>query len=282
MGAVPQRIDGRTVELVPSNSRKLLIPREHGSWGLWILPLLSGAVVGMSSPRAAWTPLLWFCLVSTCAFLINQPLESLLGFSLFKIRTQHERHAVTTWIASFGTLAAAGGVGLVIGGRSWIILLLPLAVAAFMIRARFGFARSKRMAKELTGSVVLTSTAAGAYYASTGTLDQRALTLWLACTIFAIGQIEYVQLRLRMAGPKSRKQKVVAGLRILAWYMAIMIGAIEFAPVLAPLAFIPAISRLVVWMAGPPQPLRVHRLGWTELVQNVVFAVLITVAYVGK
>src|SRR6476469_10615580 len=84
----------------------LLVPREHGSWGLWLLPLISGAVVGyLFSPHAALAPVLWFGLAATSAFLIYHPLESLLGLSLVKTRSQRQQRAALLWVIVF-TIAA--------------------------------------------------------------------------------------------------------------------------------------------------------------------------------
>ena len=95
----------------PSAGR-LLILREHGSWGLWILPLISGAVVGFSVSHERIAPLAWFYCMSACVFLLNQPMEVLLDLSVLKIRNQHERNAVIAWLSGFGALAVLSAMQL--------------------------------------------------------------------------------------------------------------------------------------------------------------------------
>ena len=64
---------------------RLLVPREHGTWGLLLFPLISGTIVGYgASPNSSMKPALWFLLAALSTFLIYQPLESLLGLSLDK------------------------------------------------------------------------------------------------------------------------------------------------------------------------------------------------------
>src|SRR5438270_10221971 len=187
---------------------RLLLPREHGSWALWILPLISGAVAGcISRPGAALAPALWFSSVAMAAFLIHQPLESLLGLSLLKVRSLREQRVAAVWVAGWTMIAVLGLARLLQMHRGLIFALGLVALACFGLAARFGHARSLRVSKQFVGAVGLTSTAAGAYYATTGGFSQTALLLWLAFWIFAAGQIEYVQLRLRTARMTTRAGK---------------------------------------------------------------------------
>src|ERR1051326_6002406 len=199
---------------VTPNEKRLLIPREHGSWALWMLPLISGGIVGFAgTPRAATAPALWFCLVASAAFLIHQPLESLLGVSVFKVRSLREQRIAVFWVIGLTSMAVLGVIALLQLQRGLVFAFGLAAAACFALAALFGSARSLRVAKQLVGALGLTSTAAGAYYVTTGRVDRTALELWLACWLFAAGQIEYVQLRLRTAYARSRYDKVKAGWR---------------------------------------------------------------------
>jgi hypothetical protein len=138
--------------------------------------------------------------------------------------------------------------------------------------------------KQLIGAVGLTSTAAGAYYAMTGRMDRTALVLWLASWCFAVGQIEYVQLRLRTAQVRSRLQKARAGMGVSLFHWVMTGGAVAAwlagaAPLLLVVAFIPAMARLTSWLLRPWRPLGVHILGVSELLQGVVFNVLLAMAF---
>jgi len=47
--------------VVTPNEKRLLLPREHGAWALWLLPLISGGIVGFVRGGAvAPAPALWF------------------------------------------------------------------------------------------------------------------------------------------------------------------------------------------------------------------------------
>jgi len=164
-------------------------------------------------------------------------------------------------------------------GYVWLIALVFVGGIAFAQRAFFGFSRKNRVLKELIGTIALTATAAGAYYMMTGVVTKTAILLWLASSLFAVEQIEYVQLRLRTASPRSRLRKYEAGRKLLALHMAVILLALIYGPVLLALAFVPAALRIIVWMSSRPQPLHLHRLGWTELLHNIVFTALLIAAY---
>jgi hypothetical protein len=264
----------------------LLVPREHGSWGLWLLPLISGAVVGcVYDPHAALAPVLWFGLAAASAFLIYQPLESLLGLSLVKARSQRQQRTALIWVIVFTIAAVCSVLELLHLQRFMVLVIGVVASGCFGVRSLLGRSRRVRVLKQLIGALGLSSTAAGAYYAATGRMDRTALLLWLASWLFAIGQIEYVQLRLRSAQVRSRRQRAmnslaVSGFHVLVMSIAIAAGMAHAAPLLLGLTFIPAVVRLAVWIVRSWRPLGVHILGISELVQGIVFNGLLIAAFV--
>jgi hypothetical protein len=65
---------------------------------------------------------------------------------------------------------------------------------------------------------------------------------------------------------------LMAGAAIAAW----LAGS---APLLLAVAFIPALARLTSWLLRPWRPLGVHLLGLSELLQGVIFNVLLAAAF---
>jgi len=264
----------------------LLVPREHGSWGLWLLPLITGAVVGyVFGPHAALAPVLWFGLAAASAFLIYQPLESLLGLSLIKTRSQRQQRTALIWIIALIIAAVCSVLELLHLQRFLVLLIGVVASGCFGVRSLLGRSRRVRVLKQLIGALGLSSTAAGAYYAATGRMDRTALMIWLASWLFAVGQIEYVQLRLRSAQVKSSRQRAINSLavsvfHVLVMSIAIVAGMAHAAPLLLGLAFIPAVVRLAVWIIRSWRPLGVHILGISELAQGIVFNGLLVAAFV--
>jgi hypothetical protein len=269
---------------------KLLIPREHGSWGLWITPMASAGAVALLRPPSdfhgmSWLPpvdlLLWFAVMCTLAFMIYQPLEELMGLSLFRLRTPEEKRAAMVWIASFGLLSLAFFLLITYGmDRGKLLWLALLAGVCFGARAALGMDRRFRVLKELIGALALSSTAVGAYYCVANRVNQTAIGLWLASWLFAVGQIEYVQLRIHTAS-KPDPQRAA---RVLAFHLLLPLAVtvawyFHYAPLWMIVAFVPAIVRILLWKFAPPKKLNVRRLGVTELMLGIAFGVLLAGAY---
>lgn len=280
---------GRTKILYfPRSSRgdhQILMPREHGSWALWLLPLVSGGIVGyLSAPDTAAAPAFWFALVAVSAFLIHQPLESLLGVSVLRLRSLHEQRVAVFWVIGLTALGVLGMVELLRLHRALIFVFAAIALGSFLLSALFGRTRSLRISKQHIGALGLTSAAAGAYYVTSGHISRAALLMWLGAWIFASCQIEYVQLRIRTANVRSRRNKITAGwklcfLHLLLLGVVITLQAATQATPLFSLLFLPAVARLVFWMLRPARPLRLYLLGFSELFQSILFNALLTAAF---
>ena len=265
--------------------RALVVPREHGAWGILLVPLFTGACVGLvQTPRLL--PVAWFTLAALALFWLRTPLEGWLGTTPLKAQTAAEKR--TLWAASLSLAMVAAvclGVLLVPGSNRGLWLLGGLAGVAFAIQAGLKqLGRRFRMAAQLVGAIGLTSTAPGAYYVATGQLDARALALWLANWLFAGDQIHFVQLRIHAARAAGWKEKLQRGRLFFAGQFAMLLALAAAAgfgllPWWSLAAFLPVLFRGLAWFQGPPEPLRVRQLGWSELSQSVIFGLLLVAAF---
>lgn len=270
----------------PQPNIRVLVPREHGTWGLLLFPLISGAIVGhYASPNASLKAALWFFLTALSAFLIYQPLESLLGFSLIKARSERQQRVATISVIVLAVMATAGVLELFNLHRGAVLGIGLVALGCFGVRISLGSSRAMRVPRQLIGALGLSSAAAGAYYAATGQIGWTGILLWLASWFFAVGQIEYVHLRISTAQVRLRRQKLRSSITV-CWLHLLMIATcvtaacIGLAPPLLALAFIPSIIRLGVWLTRPWRPLGVHILGVSELAQGLLFNILLVGAFV--
>jgi len=279
----------RKVLVFPGPSRpavRLMVPREHGTWGLLLFPLISGAIVGyVASSKTSVKPALWFLLTALSAFLIYQPLESLLGLSLIKARSQRQQRIAILSVIALAVIATAGVLELFNLRRGMVLGFGLMALGCFGIRLLLGTSRLMRVPRQLIGAMGLSSAAGGAYYAASGRIDRTGILLWLASWLFAAGQIEYVHLRISTAQVRSRRQKVRSSLGVCFLHL-LMIGAsitaafAGFAPFLLALAFAPSVIRIAVWLVKPWQPLGIHILGFSELLQGLLFNILLIFAFI--
>jgi YwiC-like protein len=266
--------------------RALVIPREHGAWGLLLVPLFTGVVAGYASEHRIW-PLLVFTVTALSLFWLRTSLESLIGTSSLTANTERERWTALIASMLLATLATACLAGLMWKGQNLQLLLLGGATAlAFLIQSVLrSLGRKTRMAAQLVGAIGLVCTAPAAYYIGTGRLDKRALILWLANWIFVGNQIHFVQLRIHSARATTLSQKLAHG-KFFLLAQPVLFASLVFAdfwrviPPLAIVAFFPALLRGTLWFFTKPEPLDVRRLGWSEMKQGVAFGLLLAVAFI--
>jgi YwiC-like protein len=265
--------------------RALVVPREHGAWGMLLVPLATGAMTGLlHGGRASFLPLL---IVATLTiFWLRTPVESWLGTNPIKAQSVEERKAVEHFIVMLVGIAALTLGALFVGGRNEQLVLLGLVAATAFAGQAFlkKLSRRTRMLSQFVGAIGLTSTAPAGYCVAVGHLDTRAFLLWLANWIFAIDQIHFVQVRIHSNRATGFTEKMACGWAFLvtqAVLVAMLVGIwrARMLPALALLAFGPALARGIVWFFMPPRPLAVRRLGWTELAHAVTFGILLVAGF---
>lgn len=263
----------------------LILPREHGAWGLLLVPMITGA--GVALHRASnVAPLILLATAALALFWLRTPLENLLGTAAMRIQNLEEAHAVRSFIALLGAVAAVALGALLWAGRNPDLWLLGTGVAAaFVVQAALKkLGRNTRMLSEMVGTIGLTASAPAAYYVITGSFDTNAWMLWIANLLFAGDQIHYVQLRIHTAKLQGFRAKFAKGWPF-AVGQAIVTAVITIAcldrlmPPIASLAFAPLLFRGWFYFIAEPTPLVVRRLGWNELKHATVFCVLFISAF---
>ena len=233
------------------------LPREHGAWGILLIPfataagvsgvfdwkvaLLLGAVLSFYLARASFlkNDLKWtITLLAVCAGLV---LLLLIGARLW-------------WLAAFGAVAA------------------PLA-----------FRKTERsVPAQLLAVAGLTLTAPAAWYAATGRLDSKALWLWLLNVLYFGGGVFYVKMHVAAAIRRkplgSWREKMALGAGTLLYYTGALVclgvlAAANAVPAVALIAFAPVAARAAAGVGRLSPTLRIKRLGWTEVAYSIVFAV---------
>lgn len=252
---------------------------------MWLLPLITGAVTGAAhAPHFSGWAILWLFVAAASGFLVYQPLEVLFGSSLFRVRSTPEKQVLVGWVLLVSMVGGMAVFDLILLGRGRVLWFAVLGIVCFGLRILLGKARHFRVTRQILGALGLSSTAAAAYYVTAGFLDQRALLLWTANWLFAAGQIEYVQLRVRTTAAQSRQEKFSAGIKLFAYHLVLLLFALAataehlVSPLFA-IAFVPAFLRIVAWVMGRPAKINFHALGFSELFQSLAFSGLILWAF---
>lgn len=268
-----------------SRTKGLVIPREHGAWGILLVPLVTAGCVGFLRGNGI-VAFIQFLTAALALFWLRTPVEVLLGSSTLHAHTAEEKRTVWQATLIISSFAALPLYFLFRNGQHLgLVFIGAIAGAAFATQACVKlFGRKMRMPAQMIGAIGLTSTAAGAYYAVTGRLDSLAYALWAANWLFACDQIHYVQLRLRNSKTAGLRNRFGRGWLFLALQgaMLLVIASLSVAtelPLFTAVAFLPIVIRGVVWVFQKPEALDVQWLGVTELLQAITFGVLLITSF---
>ena len=270
----------------PGRQRSLIIPREHGAWGILLVPLSTGAAVGLLEGGRA-LPLVPLVIAALGLFWLRTPLESWIGTTPVRARTPGEFRLVRNTAIALALMSIAALGWLFNAGRNRELAWIGAAAAvAFLLQALIRRVwRNARTAAQMIGAAGLTSTGPAAYYVVTGRLDTSAWSLWAANLLFAMNQIHFVQIRIQAAQAKTRRQKLSIGRAFLAGQIctvALLTGAcaLRLFPWPAAIAFGPVLCRGFAWFTAGARPLAIHALGKSELAYACAFGVLLVIGSV--
>jgi hypothetical protein len=264
-----------------ARQRSLIVPREHGAWGILLVPLFTGACLGLLAGGSPWS-LVPLVAVALSLFWLRTPIESWMGTTPVRARSGPEIRLVRRTVLALTGVAAVAGIWLFWRGRNRDLWWLGCAAAAAFLlqtiaRKRWRIART---APQMIGAAGLTATAPAAYYVATGLWNATAWSLWAANLLFAMNQIHFVHLRIHAARAGSRGEKLASGHPFLvgqALLIVLLTGACTFHlfPWYGAIAFLPILYRGFAWFGVKPEPLAVRTLGKSELAYACLFGLVL-------
>ena len=269
----------------PRTRLTIPLPKEHGSWAMFSVPLIIGFAVAASWQ---WRSVL---LISAALglFLVRFPIDTLIKT---RRRPQVDRMWLIRWAVIYGLSAAlCGGWLIVIDQLYW---LLPLGVVGVALLAYHWWLvehRQEMSARgELAGIFGLALGAPLAYYVSTGSIDGTAVGLWIVNALYFGGTVFYIKLKVRQQpkepAPDRVSERLVKAKACLTYQsvvltLIILLVAFNRLPALALLAFVPMTLKVLYGAAQwqDRKSLSLPRLGVIEIVHSTLFAMLIIVAF---
>ena len=119
--------------LTRSRAGGFFLPREHGAWGMLLVPIVTGAAAGSPhGERLIWT--LLFAAAALGLFCLRTPLEAGLGISALRPQNDRERKLVYYLIYLYACVACLPLAVLMLWARAYGLLLLGAAAAiAFLL-----------------------------------------------------------------------------------------------------------------------------------------------------
>jgi hypothetical protein len=259
------------------------MPAEHGAWGILIVPFLCAAVVAAASSNGSAVPLTLAAVSVLGVFLLRGSLQS----------HGHWRALFLPAHLALAVLAAAAAALLMfLYDRYWLLAVAAGGLALYLLQCALTrnhqrHTEKRSLAAELVGVVLLTLSAPAATISVLGQLDARGLQVWLLNALFFLGGVLYVKYRVR--GLLAHRPFCSLAERFrFAWpvfvYHLLLVLLLACAvilnslPLLALVAFAPAVLRAhgLLFLLGRRFPIK--RLGWSEIAHSVLFAVLLILA----
>jgi hypothetical protein len=221
------------------------VPREHGAWGILLVPFATA--VGVSG---VWNLPVTLLLVSILCFYVARTSW---------LKKNH------WWTVVLLAGSVACGLPLLLVWKLWWLVVFGAVVAPLAFRKT-----ERSVAMQLLAVAGLTLTAPAAWYTATGELGWPAWRLWLLNVLYFAGGVLYVKMHIAAASAR-RADKLRQGAATMIYHGALTgIAALGWP---AGLAYLPAIVRAFAGVARLSPVLGIKRLGWTEVAYSIVFAV---------
>lgn len=224
---------------------RYIFPREHGSWGMLLFPLISAAILAKT-----WEWMLIPALAAAMAgFLIREPLAILLRQRYVWKQPRPETEAAKRSLRLFVPIFLVSGLALLTAVPfEWIAVLAVIGAgltAAYLYAALHNLQRSTWL--QLAGSFGLTSACALPWFAAGRPVDRTLLLLGLVHAVHSTGGVLTVHARLEAmqahrGKTDSRKERTVA------WIWQVVQSAVAVSglgPLLAMSLVIPLILHVI-------------------------------------
>lgn len=263
-------------------SGKWLLPREHGGWGIVLIPFLTAvAIAGNLS-----IPVVLALATVLLVFVARYPLELLLLPGLYRRAGSPSVSHVQTLAWTYSLLAASVGLLLVVVWKLYLLLWLAL-VGGVLFAGRVWWGRKnsdRNLGAELTGTGALTLSALVGWLAATGELNRTGLLVWGLNGVFFCSGILYVKSRIRARLAVHRLEENPSAAFALSFHFLVLLFvlALVFARWISPLIVVPfalAAVRVTWGLRSSHKPFALRRLGWSEVALSLLFATFMTLGF---
>jgi hypothetical protein len=248
----------------------LQLPKEHGSWGMFFIPLVLGLIAG-----GQWHgSVLLFMIAATASFLAREPF--MMAWRGWRRRTESGR--APRVMLTYGVIAVIAGVPL-LPRFPWLGVLGAAGAALYAWHAEVSMRGEGRSAPvELLAIATSMLTAPAAWYVSTGRIGWTAAWLWLLSFGYFASSVFYVKMRLTAA--RSRDVSVRENARRLCvGYHAVLAICLTVLPPILAAGYLPVIVRAFWYAFRPTAELNLKQIGWTEVVYSLIFLTAVAIGF---
>ena len=265
---------------------KPIVTREHGSWAVLLIPLISGASVAGS-----WTVATALLMLSSLGiFMSHVPLQTLIRESPGEKRNREKTSASKFWALFYLGFGIVMAVPLLLQGL-WVLIPIGLLAALFFVMNVLLVRKyHKTVVSDFIAMLGLTLTAPAAYYVGTGNSGLHAALLWLVHILFFGSSVVYVHMKIRGTSLNQERftwpeklslAKVNLFYHVFVIAVVFMLMDMGLRPELTGLAFFPVIVHAVYGTINLSNRVRFKQLGLLLLASSIFFGLFISMAFAG-
>jgi hypothetical protein len=252
--------------------RSVLLPVEHGGWGLLLEPLVLALAVAPSPAGFL------IALSATAAFLLRHPLK-LAAFDWLRRKRYPRTRGAEIAAAGYALLAAASLLAAVQASGTQPLLPLVLAAPLFAIQLAFDVRNSSRNpVAEFMGTAAAGALASSVALAA-GSSTLLAFSLWVVMILRSIPAVTYVRTRLRLERGMATSAFATIALHVAAVGVLAYAATTGVVPPLVVAPFVVLFARAAVGVSPWRRKVSAKRIGFTEVAYGVMTVTLAAFAF---
>ena len=257
---------------------KLVLPREHGAWGMLYTPLAMAAATLGLGPRG-----LLLGLAATFLYLAHEPLDRLVNYRTangHRPASGVQGQEMRRWLLLYLGLGLLAALALLAGPGAAALLGVGLATLAVLgvVMWLSGHGHRYSLWTRVLAAAGLSLGAPAYAAAQVGEIPRAAWMVALYSFFFFMGSIYRVRVHIRAQGKEEFRATSLWG-HVGILTAAAATAALRWAPAPAPLSLLPGLLQaLVLWRRGP-DALVPKALGMRELRLNLAFFGILAAAY---
>lgn len=256
-----------------AKQHRSLLPREHGSYGQLLFPLINGLALGEINLAACV-----LSLAPLCGLFAHEPLLVALGQRGRRVRRQQGRRALL-WLGPLGGGAIISvTAGLVLApGLARLLLIVPLFLAASLL----GFIASRR--ERTTWGEVVAALALSSWVLPVALAGKAQLAHAVACWVVWGGAFTVATVAVRAVlllndqRTSSALVPTTVSLAVLTLAATGVLAGIGILPPITPLALCPICLLALALTAFPPPLSKLRTVGWSLMGSSTMTLILLLV-----
>jgi hypothetical protein len=252
--------------------RSVMLPVEHGGWGLLFEPIVLALAVAPSSAGVL------VAVAATAAFLLRHPLK-LAAFDWLRRKRYPRTRGAEIAAAGYALLAAASLFAAVQSSGTQLLLPLLLAAPLFAIQLAFDVRNSSRNpVAEFVGTAAAGALAASVALAA-GASTLLAFSLWAVMLLRSIPAVTYIRTRLRLERGMETSALPTVALHGAAVAVLAYAASAGLVPSLVIVPFIVLFGRAAIGLSPWRRKVTPKRIGFTEVAYGVMTVTLCAFAF---